>query len=74
MIYDWKTILEQEEKKTFDFFNLISNILPVCDSNISEYIGDSRTYEEMIFDTCRIRILPYNIEELIKDAKQMPRD
>jgi len=71
LIYDWKAILEQEEKK-FDFFNLISTILPVYESNISEHVGN-KTYEEIVFDICQVRILPHNIEELIKDAK-MPRD
>jgi len=74
LIYDWKAILEQEEKKTFDFFNLLGNILPVCESDISEYIGSSRSYEEMIFNICRVRILPHNIEELVRNAKQMSRD
>lgn len=68
MLYDWKAIIEQEEKKTFDFFNLMNDVLPK--SNIYEYIGN-QTYEEMIFDICQVRILPFNIEEII-DAKPMP--
>lgn len=64
MIYDWKAIIEQDEKKTFDFFHLMEKALPICKSTIKL---DNTTYEELIFKVCQT---PVNIEELIKDAKQ----
>jgi len=67
LIYDWKAIIEQDEKKTFDFFNLLNNILPVCESHTQFNAFDN--YEELVFNICQVRILPCNIEELIKDAK-----
>ena len=65
MIYDWKAIIEQEEKKTFDFFHLMGDVLPTFESTIEI----DTTYEELIFNICQVRILPVNIEELIRDAK-----
>jgi hypothetical protein len=60
LLYDWKTIIEQEEKKTFDFFNFLSNTLPVI---YKQHMGE-QTYEEVIFN-----ILPFNVEELIERCK-----
>ena len=65
MQYDWKAIIEQEEKKICNFFNLIQTTLPT-------YELDQQKYEETFCDIYQIRILPFNIEEL-KDAKQVPR-